>query len=196
MVRSVLVAGLMASVVSVAMADDDHHHHAGDIVVAATSAGQLTFEYEHDHIHAELEPATGGWSGYAPGFDHLGSDEPADGLYALLSGADVYLDIVDLDAGVRVFLPGVPSNIEYGVGEQMPLGGYDLHSHALWVIDESIVGQDFAGGLHGQFRLVDQGATGYADSDVFEIHFEAVPEPATLGLMTLGGLVAARRRRT
>ena len=81
---------------------------------------------------------------------------------------------------------------EYGrqPGDEHYEGTWRFHYH-LYVQVRGQLGQEFS----TTFTVVDEGVTGYTDSDPFTMTFVTVPEPAALILFGAGGLLGLRRRR-
>lgn len=185
------------------------HHHEGDFIIGigGGAAPQLKFEFdEHILSGAEtinLEPSVSpsilGWLSDAPGFEALEADEPDEEFFMLASGAQIQLVGVDLDAAmfVRAATLGTPVRISPSpaLGELL-LGDEALHTHAIWHIDSSAPGYDSLQTIwSGTFKFVDVATTGYGESEPFTLRFAAVPEPASIGLLAMGGMWFVQRRR-
>ena len=180
-------------------------HHEGDLIIGWTDldaggsavAPTLAVEFGEDHAgfdeqHA-LSPVHGplwGWLGGEPGFEALETDEPDEHLFTLTPGADVMFEVVALDPGLNIWLPGFGGQL--GVGDTHSLGGYDLHSHLAWHIDSTVPGVDpVLYTYSATFRLLDSGTTGYLPTGDYTLTF--VPEP-TSGLLLVTTLLIFRRR--
>ncbi len=168
-----------------------------DIEVGRTAAGQLAIEADLDEATL-LEAVDGllrGWSGADPGWEALEADEPEEDLFQLASGANIFLEIVEVDEGLK-FWAAAFAALADEAGERVPLGGSDLHTHTTFHIDSDVVGTGFRGTLAATLKLVDTGSTGYADSEPFVMTFTNVPEPGTVMLaMATAGFFVMRRRR-
>lgn len=185
------------SVVAPALAHD--HQHEGDIIV-----GRMLGTPDRLAIEADLNepvlcepsgyPGLNGWIKDDPGFEALMENEPDEGFYTLQPGAQVRLEIVGLDAGIRVWNPDFTQMAD-AVGEWIDLGDHELHTHMIWHLDSDVLGTGWEGTLHATFKLVDVGSTGYAESETFAMTFTNVPEPATVVMLVLGGMLSLRRRR-
>lgn len=169
-----------------------------DIEVGRTSGGQVAIEADLDEAIL-LEAVDGllrGWTESDPGFFALEADEPDEDLFLLETGADISLEIVSIDEGLKFWASGLGSLADE-IGEIVPLGDESLHTHLTFHIDSDVVGSDFMGTLEAQIKLIDQGSTGYADSDPVTMRFtNFVPEPATAGVvMATGAFLLLVRRR-
>ncbi len=185
-------------------ADGEHdghdHEHEGDIVVGSTldAGGNLAvegpFELEdgEEHIHVLINPnlILGGFSASEPGFDHLHNDEPAESFYALEAGASISARILQISPGLVLRDPNTSSIIGDEVGDVFLIGDEELHTHFIFHAFGASLGDEF--GL--EIELIDTGSTGYGNSEPIHFHVEAVPEPASLALLALGGLALIRRR--
>lgn len=188
----------VVAVSGLAVADDHHHQHEGDVIVGqdGVSPAGLMFEAPveegHDHVHGHLEPnmILGGFSGDAPGFEALEADEPGEGFYTLGAGASIYLEIVSLASGLVLRDPSTGNIVGDSVGDQILLGDEAVHTHLIFHAAGASLGDEFP----AEFRFVDLGTTGYDPSEAFEVHFEAVPEPASFTLLGAAGLLLRRRR--
>lgn len=196
--KSALTAALLGSITTAAAAQP--HGHGGDGVVGVDGSGKLAIEIDLDEAYIFEEIYSGfGLSGYIgdePGFVSLDEDEPDEDFYTLGHDADLYFRLVGRsDPEIQVYNPffDVPGLAD---GESFSLGAGDhIHAHPFWFLNTNLPSFDPAKGEWSvQFQIVDLGATGYADSDVYEIRF-AIPAPATAVLLGLGAVASGRRRR-
>jgi hypothetical protein len=183
---------MMALVAAPAMAEHEHE----DVEIGVNGAGQLSAHFEDWDEIFELEPVDGllnGWLGEAPGFVHVEEDEPAADLYHLEAGVEVYLEVVAFDDAFQAWADG----FAYSVSEpndQALLGDEELHGHLDWHINsDDPLFDPLQEVWQAQFRLVDNGTTGYDPSDTYTLNF-TTPEPASLVLLMLGGALGLRRR--
>ncbi len=129
--------------------------------------------------HWEL-PALGpgepiiGWLDNDPGFSGLPIPLPAEDAYLLQFGANLWLELVAIDPGLRVWSPVLSHAIDTP-GQRLWLGPFNLHTHLNWHADAARLGSNFTGLLSLAFRIVDTGATGYAPSAAVVLTFEVVP---------------------
>lgn len=173
------------------------HQHEGDVTVGHSGSGQLKVEAPVG-LNV-LDPVNNivlkGWAGMEPGMESLLADEPLEDFCMLAPGAQISLVGISLDPAFKVH----SAMLDYLIaapGDQLPLGDYELHEHPTWHIDSHDPGFNSSQTVwSGTFRLIDTGTTHYAASDPFTLSFTNVPEPATLGLLTIGALAAMRRRR-
>lgn len=201
MVRTIGMVVVMGVAVMGAMSTPawghDGHHHEGDFVVSRTAGNQVALEGPFDEvIHAEVsEGPLSGWVASDPGFAAIGADEPDEGFFMLDTDASIWLEVVSLDAGLKVWQSDAGA-VAAAPGQRILLGGQALHSHVFWHIDSSAagIGPDWTGTLGGTFRLVDTGETAYAASEPFHAQVTNVPEPMSLGLLGLSAMMLWRRR--
>ena len=187
-------------IVSPAIAEEHHDHEHEDIEVGVTSAGQLSWHFDHFDDPIVLAPAegiwsaVGGWVGSEPGFAAVETDEPDENLYVLADGVAVRLQIVAIDPGLWVWSNDTSESID-SPGQSIPLGGTDLHTHAWWQIAEG-AGEPVT--LSATFELVDAGTSGYSASAPWTMQFTNVPEPGGLCALGLGAvaLLAPMRWRS
>jgi hypothetical protein len=198
-IHLMLMAGLAAIVLASAPAVAQHEHE-GDIVVGVDASGQLKFEAPieagHDHVHVLLGPVSAGslYTGFtsdSPGYDHLHANEPAEDFYSLGEGASIWLEVLAIDPGLVIRRASDGLLLADEVGETAYIGNHELHSHFIFHAASANVGDMF----DLEIKLIDTGMTGYGDSNPIELHVEAVPEPASLALLAMGGLVLVHRRK-
>lgn len=101
---------------------------------------------------------------------------------------DTYFPVLEND-GDRHELPKLFLGDKYN--ESGTLGAWGFHHHQWFVAQAGGPGETFS----ATFRAIDLGTTGFTASDEYTISFVTVPEPASLGLLSLGGLALVRRRR-
>lgn len=141
-------------------------------------------------------PLAGSYASIEPGWDGLGEDRPADGLFGLLSDTGVALQRINFPAGFSILDSGLnPILVNDGDAHEFsgdPEGpGLLWHEHLRFVVDPGApLGTDFLVDM----RLTDLDGL-HADSDPFTLHFVVVPEPATLGLLAVIALAACPMRR-
>lgn len=71
---------------------------------------------------------------------------------------------------------------------------WGLHEHMSFYFWLAADGSDIGSEVSATFSVYDAGGL-YTASDPFTLDFAVVPEPASLGMVLIGGLFAARRRR-
>lgn len=114
-----------------------------------------------------------GWLGSDPGFSALSQAEGS--LLPLEEGCDIQLVVVELEPGLRMFDGGLNELFEK---DTFHLGPPDFHRHAVWFIDANDASYDpNRESWRAAFRFVDQGVTGYGDSDVYELRFTTACKP-------------------
>ena len=166
---------------------------ADDLVVAVNGQGKLSFEgvpIEPVELPVSQNGLFPGWLFDDPGFASLSLDEPAEDLFVMAVGADIQLEVVSIDNGLRILGPsGFP--VLESPGDSLSLGGHAFDTHPLLHISSIILPAYDGAPLIGTFKFVDTGTTGYDMSDAFSLTF--VPEPISLALLGLGGMLLHRR---
>lgn len=191
----------LAIVASASMTNAQPHGHGGDGIVGIDGTGRLALEMDLDEAFPFEEFFSGsGLNGFisdAPGFAALEMDEPDEGFFVLGADADIHWKLIATSRPeMQVYNPffDIPS---MSAGETFAFGaGNAFDTHPFWFLNTDLPSFDpLQSEWSVQFQLVDLGATGYADSDVFEIRF-AIPAPASAALFGVAGAACARRRRS
>lgn len=184
---------VLSACTGAALADDDHEHL--DVEVGQ-QAGVLGWPELPDQP-AVLDPVDPGnpfgfqgWSGEDPGWATL--EMPEDGWEPLASGAEIWVEVLSLDSGLRMLDPD-NGLADINVGDTWLLGGDSFDTHPIWLVDSTTPGFDPSQTIYsGTFRLLDQGTTGYSSSGVHTLSV-FVPEPASAALLALAALALRRR---
>ncbi|MBU0640762.1 MAG: hypothetical protein KKB50_18005 [Planctomycetes bacterium] len=183
---------LVLVLVGVLTAQVSYAQHEGDIWVGRTSGGQLTIGgFPVAEKRVVLPPTSGilhGWADNNPGFDHVTTPVPEDDLYPLDAGAEIWLEVVELDPAFRVIDNGFQILDE--PGKNTRLGDDYLHVHLTWHIDDTDPAFDELRTLwRGTFILIDNGTTGYATSEPFTVYFMNAELQSKPGDVNLDGVV-------
>lgn len=194
---TVLFVGLAVIPGSAALAGDEHEH-GDDFIVGRSGTGQLAAEFDSGDIHELPIVLTIPGDGFGlddPGFAALDEDEPDEDFFMLGASAEISVELVSMDADLQVLSEPLFDTLLSTPGDEwaLPLGNtFDVHP--FWFVsdpDFSELGETF----EFQFKLVDGSGT-YSDSPVYTTNFIAVPEPTSLAIAVLGGLMVVRRRRS
>ena len=196
--KQALMTAVLGSITTVAIAQP--HEHGADGVIGIDATGKLAIEMDLDETFEFEELFSGsGLNGYIadePGFTTLTEDEPDEGFFVLDAAADIHFQLVGTsDPEMQVYNPFFDTPA-LGTGDTFAFGaGNDFDTHPFWFLNTDAPTFDPTKGEWSvQFRVIDLGTTGYADSDVFEARF-AIPAPASASLIGLAGVVGIRRRR-
>lgn len=154
--------------------------HAGDVWVGRTDSANPPISIHVGGFDTNnlvvLPPVNGilhGWSNNSPGFDHLVNAVPAQNLYPLQSGANIWFQVVKFDPAFRVIDNGF--NILDQPGQQTSLGTETLHTHLIWHINSQDPAFDPNKWLwSAKFKLIDTGSTIYLP-DTLTMKFSIVP---------------------
>lgn len=195
--RNQILTGMV--VVAGASAQAQPHHHGDDGVVGVNGNGVLGMEIDLDEAYPFEEFFTSallnGWISDAPGFTALDENEPDEDFFVLGAGADVHFELVGTSSGaMEVYNPFFDIPALSG-GDRFAFGAGDFDTHPFWFLNTDHPSYDPSDAEWSvDFKLVDLGSTGYADSETFTIRF-VIPSPAGAGLFAVGGIFAAWRRR-
>lgn len=185
----------LVSVIAIGGVGTARAQHEGDVEVGTTADRQLGAIVAQDApspLHPFSQFGLNGWLGDEPGFEAL--LKPEGELFPLEEGCEIRLDVWALDSALRVFDSGLN---EIHVGENLLLGGHELHEHAFWFIDAEHPAYDpNQEAWAGTFTLIDTGGTGYSQSHPIQLLFTTACAPAqTLSAVCrTGGKVVVKLR--
>ncbi|NLX22475.1 MAG: PEP-CTERM sorting domain-containing protein [Phycisphaerae bacterium] len=118
-------------------------------------------------------------------------------------GWDLYLKREGTSLAEHDFFMELPAGASVltanGSSHQLPKAwlpdsnAWGLHEHMTFYFWLSADGSDIGDEFSATFSVYDASGM-YTASDPFTFHFAVVPEPASLGMVLMGGLLAARRR--
>jgi len=162
--------------------------HSGDLWLAVSAGGQLKFsprgfvpDGTADAVVVLEEthgPLLFGWTDNNPGFDDIEQSDPENDCYPLAPGAQVWLEIVQVDPAFVVW--DVQLRPYFTPGDRVYLGSSpgQVHTHLIWHINSQYPNFQQLYGLkvrwRAQFRLVDTGGTAYMPSNDFPMIFATV----------------------
>lgn len=189
-------AGVLAAVVGSAVAHPYGWHIGRD------GAGDIKVDFLWDMAHHAwfTDPAYEGVYFDGLNFEEWAQPDPENDYYDMLAGSKIVVEIVSFDPGVKLWDPDDLGRGPLSApGTQYSLGttGTAFLKSALWQIDNTAPGFDPNQHIWGaSMKFIDLTGT-YGDSPVYTFLMEpaAVPAPASVGLLGLGGVAAARRRR-
>lgn len=181
--KSVFMLFGVLSIASVATAHNEH------MLVGRTAGGQLTWAPGGvvdgaTTILAQIPPGgpISGFSASAPGFSMLLTPVPADGVYTLAAGADVWVEIVRIDAPLLLVETPTYEIVNEKTPPEFRVGaGASAHAHPLWLLDDTAAEYDPSRCIwEATLILKDKGSTHYASSAPFVYRFVAgaMPSPA------------------
>lgn len=172
-----------------------HEDHEAGLMIGRSGANQVKFELGHPGQTIRLEPTVfhDGWAGEFC-VEALSVNESDEDMYKLGGESSIVLKVLDIDPEFYVgLMSGGP--LFNKAGDLISLGGENLHTHLLWYISNSVLGETWTGTRQVTLQLIDEGSTNYLPSDAFTLTFTNVPEPVTLTLLTTAGLIGLSRRR-
>lgn len=193
-----------------ATADDGQRHEHSDIEIGLVPGTSTLMVHGDEHIFSgeeliHLEAGDGLLTGLfvadQPGWAAVEEDEPGEiDAIDVESAHQISLQRVSFDDDFLMFQPpGNPifdgillfDGDTFQFPQEDPTGTppeTGFHTHTIFAASGDL-GDTFS----ATYRITDPSGI-YADSDAFTLSFVIVPEPATCGLMLLGGLALLRRR--
>jgi len=169
--------------------------HEEDTVIGRNAAGQLVTQVGSPGLNV-LPPVNGplfGWAADEPGNKSPDADDPANDFFLLQDGAVINLQLVSIDPALKLWSPGFTSTLTHP-GDSFILGGSDFDTHGTFHIDSTDPNFDPNQTEWSiTLRAVDMGTTGYAASEPFALHFTPAPEPMTLAMLGLAGVITLSR---
>jgi hypothetical protein len=166
----------------------------GDVNIGVSGSGQLVAAWNGEVV--DLPEIGGPLFGFGldePGFFTIDADQPNEDIFLLEAGHHIVLEVIALDDALKGWTPGFASVFD-DPGETWDIGAGPFDEHPFWHIDSTDGGFVAPPGQtewNATFRLLDTGTTGYAPSDPVIVTF--APEPGTLSLILLGGVMICRR---
>lgn len=174
--RTRLVAALVTLVTTGAAASAQH---SGDVWVGHTSGSRLAVSpagFVPGANYYTLTPVSGlleGWSDNSPGFDRITAPEPEHDVYPLEPGCAIWLEVVAIDAALRL-IDGAWQILD-APGEATYLGDHTLHVHNTWHVNSDDPAFELDQCVwRATFILRDDGSTGYSTSKPFTFNFTNV----------------------
>lgn len=154
--------------------------HASDFWIGerggalATSPRGVQPDLAYFHLPRVDEGFLIGWTDNDPGFDHVLNADPANSIFPLFSGAQVWIQIVSMDPAL--ILIDDAFNILELPGDRSHLGNHLLHEHFTWFIEEENPGFDPGQCVwRATFLFDDKGSTNYANSAPITVEFTNIP---------------------
>lgn len=202
LIRSALVLTAVVSAwLSPALAGP-HEHEEGDVRVGRLPNGQLKLLFTGGMTVLPVinsGPLTG-WGLDEPGFFSIDETIPDEDMSPLAPGNNIMIEVVGagLDNGLKSWLPGFGNYLGNGPLSVLSwnLGPDFTDTHSFWHIDPTTDGFVAPPGQtewSATIRVIDTGSTGYLPSNPITLTF--APEPTSLGLLALGGMLTLRRKR-
>lgn len=155
--------------------------HRGDVWIGRTAnEGALAISpsersFVPEDNYAALGASGGalpGWTDDDPGFDSVSI--ATNGVLPLEPGAEIWIELVDVDPAFRLVTDSLQSIDEPGEAARFP-GGYHVHEHWTWHIQSAHPAFDPDQCVwRATFFLRDEGTTGYSDSRHFTFKFTNV----------------------
>jgi hypothetical protein len=169
--------------------------HRGDVWIGRTGDGTLAISptdasFIPEQNYVVLGPSGGvfpGWSDDDPGFDSMTIS--TNGVFPMDPGADVWLEVVDMEPAFRLVTDSLEVLNEPGESARFP-GGHRVHEHWTWNIQSTHPEFDPEQCVwRATFFLRDEGTTGYESSRNFTFQFTNVPLRTADGDFDEDGLV-------
>ncbi len=164
---------------------------AHELLVSRTPENALRMEMINGPIY-HLEPSEfpefPGFVSFDPGFVALAVDDPGTDRFRLPDASDIEFVLIGAEPHIQVW--NDTGTAPMLIGETFSIGAPLFHAHPVWHSPDGTPGEHY----HLQIQLRDRAGL-VADSPVYTVGFEPVPEPASLALLLIGGALAGRRWR-
>lgn len=155
--------------------------HAGDLWIGRSAEGRLKLSPQglppadsYVYLMEVNGPLVWGWADSSPGFDRVVDPEPPNDVYPLEPGAEIWMDLVEVDPAFRILDTFL--NVYEDPGDTAYLGDHTLHTHEYnWHVNSLDAAYDTDQCVwHATLFLHDAGSTVYDPSESFTVSFTNV----------------------